>query len=47
MEQMIKKYPKTFKGRWGKKYKLIKLYDRYGLYEAEAGYKICFDLVRY
>lgn len=39
-----KEYPEEFIGRHDKKYKLVKVYKHYAMYESEAGYKICFDL---
>lgn len=40
--EIQKKYPEEFIGR--KKYKLVKEYKFFGLYETKQGYKICFDL---
>lgn len=39
----MKDYPKEFIGLHGRKYKLIKEYKNFALYEAPKGYKICFD----
>ena len=43
MKQKIH-YPKEFIGIRYKKYKLIREYKWYALYESEQGWKICFDI---
>lgn len=37
-------YPEEFKGLYGKKYTLVKVYKHYGLYITETGYRVCFDI---
>lgn len=39
----MKDYPKEFIGMWGKKYKLVKVYKNFALYETNH-YRTCYNL---